>query len=203
MKCLKKVSLSKKIPADVQVALLNDKVKKQLFQKNTTATRKEEEPLLNRLWPGIENFSKAKRQKAVKIIKKLDALPTFQINENLEMVYKGDVARGTNILQLIRCELYPPAERVLLPGQDLFHHALLTSPLPSKKAEPGYTSPEATPSRRISLSAAKNRKKLKSTLLHPSSSARKVLKFSPKRLRSTSRHASKTPPSFKERNWKK
>ena len=201
MKCLKKVSLSKKIPADVQVALLNDKVKKQLFQKNTSATRKEEEPLLNRLWPGIEQFSKAKRQKAVRIIKKLDALPTFQINENLEMVYKGDVARGTNILQLIRCELYPPAERVLLSGQDLFHHALLTSPLSSKKVEPDSPTLYQT-FKHNSLSAGKNRKKLKSTLLQPSSSARKVLKYSPKRLRSSTRHAPKTPPSFKERNWK-
>ena len=210
MKRVKKVSLSKKsiVPADIQVSRLNDEVKKHLFQKNVilSGTQPQQKPLLTRLWPGIEHYPKAKRQEAIKIIKKLEGVPTLQINDNLEMVYNGEVARGTSILQLIRSELYPPRnnERVLLPGQDLFYHALLTSPVSSRKLEGDSVSPEriTTKRKRQQLSAAKNRKKLKGDLLHPSSSsARKVLKYSPIRLRSTSRHGPKTP--FKEARWRR
>ena len=210
MKRLKKVSLAKgsKVPADIQVSLLNDKVKKQLFQKNTNLTgTQQQKPLLTRLWPGVEHYPKVKRQEAIKIIKKLDGAPTLQINDNLEMVYNGEVARGTNILQLIRCELYPSRnnERVLLPGQDLFYHALLTSPVSSKKLDGDSLSPEyiTTKRKRQHPSTSKNRKKLKGNLLHTSSSssARKVLKYSPIRLRSTSRHGPKTP--FKEARWRR
>ena len=198
MKCLKKVSLAKRLPDDVQVSLLNDKVKKKLFEKTVGATAAVE-PLLNRLWPAIEHFPKVKRQEAIKMIRKLDALPTLRINDNLEMVYNGDVAGGTNILQLIRCELFPPRdERVLLPGQDLFYHALLTSPLSTRKPEVG-TPPPAPKRKRQTSSAVKIRKKLKTNLLH--SSARKTLQYSPKRLRSSTRHG--PSPAFKERRWQK
>ncbi len=201
MKCLKKVSLAKTIPADVQVALLNDQVKKQLFQKSVTETGRPRKPLLDRLWPGIEHYPKAKRQEAIKIVKKLDASPSLQINDSLEMIYNGDVIRGTNILQLIRCELYPANERVLLPGQDLFYHTLITSPASSRQVD--FVSPEPVPKKRKKppTSALKNRKKLKGNLLHPSS-ARKSLEYSPIRLRSSSRYAPKTSP-FKERRWHK
>ena len=204
MKCLKKVSLAKRtpIPADVQVALLNDRVKKQLFQRSSTETKPPRKPLLDRLWPGIEHYPKVKRQEAIKIVKKLDASPSLQINDSLEMIYNGDVIRGTNILQLIRCELYPAKERVLLPGQDLFYHALITSPTPTRQVD--FVSPEPVTKKRrkkLPTSVLKNRKKLKGNLLHPSS-ARKSLQFSPIRLRSSSRYAPKTSP-FKERRWHK
>ena len=200
MKCLKKVSLAKRLPDDVRVSLLNDKVKKKLFEK-TVGTAAAVEPLLNRLWPAIEHFPKFKRQEAIKMIRKLDALPTLRINDNLEMVYNGDVAGGTNILQLIRCELFPSRdERVLLPGQDLFYHALLTSPLSSRKSELETTqSPPALKRKRQVSSTLKIRKKLKTNLLH--SSARKTLQYSPKRLRSSTRHG--PSPAFKERRWQK
>ena len=196
MKCLKKVSLAKRLPDDVQVSLLNDQVKKKLFEK-TVGAAATVEPLLHRLWPAIEHFPKTKRQEAIKMIKKLDALPTLHINDKLEMVYNGDVAGGTNILQLIRCELFPPRdERVLLPGQDLFYHALLTSHVSSRKPE--LETPKTPQKRKRQVSSAvKIRKKLKTNLLH--SSARKALQYSPKRLRSSTRHAS----SPKERRWQK
>ena len=203
MKCLKKVSLAKRaaIPADVQVALLNDRVKKQLFQKSSTENGPPRKPLLGRLWPDIEHYPKAKRQEAIKIVKRLDASPSLQINDSLEMIYKGDVIRGTNILQLIRCELYPARERVLLPGQDLFYHALITSPAPSRQVD--FVSPEPVSKKRKKspTTVLKNRKKLKGNLLY-SSSTRKSLQYSPVRLRSSSRHAPKTSP-FKERRWHK
>ena len=205
MKCLKKVSLAQKnVADDVKVVLLNDQVKKQLFQKNVgndnaTPAKK---PLLHRLWPGIEHYPKSKRQEAIRMIKKLEALPTFQINDNLEMVYNGDVARGTNILQLIRCELFPAVadERVLLPGQDLFYYALSTSP--ARRSERDIVTPAPSSSAkqkpRSSSTVKKNRERIRTSLLH--SSAKKVL-FSPKQLRSSARNAPKIQ-TFKEARYK-
>ena len=151
MRYLKKIQLGKKsaVADDVKVTLMNEKVKTGLLQKkidyeNAMVNHKRLEPtsLLERLWPTIEHYTKTRRQQAVKLIKKLDATPSLSINDNLEMIYNGDVIRGTNIVQLIRSEVTPRGEggRILLPGQDLFEHVLVTAPTassstPNKKKE--------------------------------------------------------------------
>ena len=79
MKYLKKVSLAgkKKLPDDVKVALLNDKVKKHIFMNNIEYESElagkplhiKPSSLLNRLWSGIEHLPKTKRQEAITIVK--------------------------------------------------------------------------------------------------------------------------------------
>ena len=220
MKYLKKVSLSKGqgVPDDVKVALINDEVKTELLRKkidyeNAAARNRKilkPESLLQRLWPAIEHYTKSQRQEAIKMIKKLDATPTVQINDNLEIVYNGDVIRGTNIVQLIRSEVNTQdGGRVLLPGQDLFNHVLLTAPYSSSSDSRSDTPYKKKRKKRkhSPLTGVKNRKKLKKNLLHKS--ARKSLDYSPIRLRSTSsrpttsKYGSKTPPSLKESRWKR
>lgn len=209
MKILKKISLGRRstIPDDVEVALLNDRVKKKLLQKkinnaNAISENKKTPSLLERLWPSIEHFTQAKRQEAIKIITKLEAFPTLEINENLELVYNGDPVRGTNIVQLIRSEVdtRDGDGRTLLPGQDLFYHALLTSPAPSiqnsTRTKKGRKLKHASP-------PVKNRKKLTSSLLQVT--PRKALDYSPVHLRTratTSRYGARTP-AIKEGRWKK
>lgn len=137
MKYLKKVSLAgkKKLPDDVKVALLNDKVKKHIFMNNIEYESElagkplhiKPSSLLNRLWSGIEHLPKTKRQEAITIVRKLQSSPAVQVNENFELIYNGETLRGTNILQLIRAELNTN-QRSLVPGQDVFEHVLLTSP---------------------------------------------------------------------------
>ena len=129
MKYLKKISIAenKKIPDDVKVTLLNDKVKKQIFMNNIQyeaslagkPLQTGSITLLQRLWSGIEHLPQAKRKEAISIIKKLEASPSVQISDNFELVYNGETMRGTHILQLIRGELNTN-QRTIIPGHDIF-----------------------------------------------------------------------------------
>ena len=151
MKYLKKVSLAsqKKTPDDVKVTLLNEEMKKQLFLNNleyeSSIAGKPKPPqsnsLLHRLWSGIEHLSKTKRQEAISMIKKLESSPSVQINDNYELVYNGELQRGTHILQLIRGELNTN-QRALIPGQDVFEHILLTSPAATAIPDFNFVTPD-------------------------------------------------------------
>ena len=128
MKHLKKVSLSKQIPDDLKVAILNDSEKRRLFQQKPNP--RQSGSLLTRLWTVIEHWPNKQRRDAIKVIQALESAPSFGMNENFEMVYNGDVIGGTNILQLIKSRVRPPASgRTLIPRQDLFEHILTTAPL--------------------------------------------------------------------------
>ena len=178
MKYLKKVSLAgkKKLPDDVKVALLNDKVKKQIFMNNIEYESAlagkplhiKPSSLLNRLWSGIEHLPKTKRQEAITIVRKLQSSPAVQVNENFELIYNGETLRGTNILQLIRAELNT-YQRSLVPGQDVFEHVLLTSPATTQVPYTNLSPPNpkrrriTPPKRKKALVKTTTKQKLKST----------------------------------------
>ena len=128
MKHLKKVSLARRVPDDVKVSILNDREKRRLFQRELKP--RQTGSLLTRLWTRIEHWPTKQRKDALKVIQALESSPSFEMNENFEMVYNGDVMGGTNILQLIKARVRPPdSGRTLLPRQDLFEHVLATAPL--------------------------------------------------------------------------
>lgn len=217
MKYLKKVSLAgkKKIPDDVKVTLLNENVKKNLFLNNldyeaglvgkprsTPST-----PLLHRLWPGIEHFSKNKRQEAISLIKKLEVSPSVQINDNFELVYNGEVQRGTHILQLIKAELNTN-QRTLVPGQDVFEHVLLTSPASRSFPDSVYVTPEKKPprkKRRRSAARPKNSTPRKSPEKSPTASyliRTRAPKFVPRIVSPISPMRTRRNAKIQESRWK-
>ena len=194
MKYLKKVSLAEQgLPDDLAVKLLNDKVKKSLFLNNMEYETKiagkvkevENKSLLEQLWPGLENLSEKERQQAIKIVHQLESSPVFQINDRLELVYKGDTYHGSSILQLVRAEVTPnTSQRSLLPAQDLFYHLLYNSPSSTSHLSPNYTATQST-------------KKRKSTLKNIPSYLKKSSKqYSP--IKTRSKHA-----QIKAAKWKK
>ena len=216
MKYLKKVSLgkNKKIADDVKVALLNDKVKKQIFMNNiqyeaslagkphqaTSST------LLQRLWSGIEHLPKAKRKEAISMIKKLESSPSVQISDNFELIYNGEIMRGTHILQLIQAELRTN-QRVLVPGQDVFEHALLTSPASTCAPDPDLIlTPPRKPTRRKRLSVTPlkgSRKRPPEKSPHASFLARTLpLKFIPNKLSPIQTRSARKRLKVKENAWK-
>ena len=114
MKHLKKVSLAGRVPDDVKVSILNDREKRRLFQRELKP--RQTGSLLTRLWTRIEHWPTKQRKDALKVIQALESSPSFEMNENFEMVYNGDVMGGTNILQLIKARVRPPdSGRTLLP----------------------------------------------------------------------------------------
>ena len=222
MKYLKKVSLgkNKKIADDVKVALLNDKVKKQIFMNNiqyeSSLAGKPQQAtsstLLQRLWSGIEHLPKAKRKEAISMIKKLESSPSVQISDNFELIYNGEIMRGTHILQLIQAELRTN-HRVLVPRQDVFEHALLTSPASTCAPDSGLSlAPAPNPrKRRLSVTPIKgSRRKPAEKPPHASFLARTLpLKFIPKNISPIkARKLSSNPirtrsKRVKENGWKK
>ena len=196
MKYLKKVSLAEQgLPDDLAVKLLNDKVKKSLFLNNMEYETKiagkvkevENKSLLEQLWPGLENLSEKERQQAIKIVHQLESSPVFQINDRLELVYKGDTYHGSSILQLVRAEVTPnTSQRSLLPAQDLFYHLLYNSPSSTSHLSPNYTATQY-----------RSTKKRKSTLKNIPSYLKKSSKqYSP--IKTRSKHA-----QIKAAKWKK
>ena len=168
MKHLKKVSLSKQIPDDLKVAILNDSEKRRLFQQNPSP--QQSGSLLARLWTVIELWPDKQRRDAIKVIQALESAPSFGMNDNFEMIYNGDVIGGTNILQLIKSRVRPPASgRALIPRQDLFEHILSTAPLeaprPTAIRKQRYDKPTAKKvQRRYSISPKKTRRQTNTTL---------------------------------------
>ena len=193
MKFLKKVSIGNDIPDDVQVALLNDKVKKRIFKNNIAyeaslagkPMQAASSTLLQRLWAGIEHLPQAKRKEAISMIKKLESSPSVQISDNFELIYNGEIMRGTHILQLIHAELRTN-QRELVPGQDVFEHALLTSPASTCAPDSGLSlAPAPNPrKRRLSVTPIKgSRRKPAEKPPHASFLARTLpLKFVPKNI---------------------
>ena len=193
MKFLKKVSIGNDIPDDVQVALLNDRVKKSIFKNNIEyeaslagkPMQAASSTLLQRLWPGIEHLPQAKRKEAISMIKKLESSPSVQISDNFELIYNGEIMRGTHILQLIHAELRTN-QRELVPGQDVFEHALLTSPASTCAPDSGLSlAPAPNPrKRRLSVTPIKgSRRKPAEKPPHASFLARTLpLKFVPKNI---------------------
>ena len=120
MKFLKKVSIGETLPDDVRVTLLNDKVKKHIFKNNIEyesslagkPMQAASSTLLQRLWPGIEHLPQAKHKEAISMIQKLESSPPVQISDNFELIYNGEIMRGTHILQLIQAELRTEVGRV-------------------------------------------------------------------------------------------
>ena len=199
MKFLKKVSLSEKsLPDDIAVKILNDEVKKKLFLNNTEyesrISGKVEEvgnkSLLERLWVSLEDLSEKERQRAIKIIRQLESSPLFQINDRLELVYRGDVFHGSNILQLVRSEVAPkPSQRILLPAQDLFYHLLYNSPSSSSHILPNFPPTQLRSTKRQKSALKKNN--------IPSYLKKTSKQFSPIKTRS------KKNAKIKEARWKK
>ena len=191
MKFLKKVSIGNDIPDDVQVALLNDKVKKRIFKNNIEyeaslagkPMQAASSTLLQRLWAGIEHLPQAKRKEAISMIKKLESSPSVQISDNFELIYNGEIMRGTHILQLIHAELRTN-QRKLVPGQDVFEHALLTSPASTCAPDSGFSLAPNPRKRRLSVTPIKgSRRKPTEKSPHASFLARTLpLKFVPKNI---------------------
>ena len=193
MKFLKKVSIGETLPDDVRVTLLNDKVKKHIFKNNIEyeaslagkPMQAASSTLLQRLWPGIEHLPQAKRKEAISMIQKLESSPSVQISDNFELIYNGEIMRGTHILQLIQAELRTN-QRVLVPGQDVFEHALLTSPASTCAPDSGLSlAPAPNPrKRRLSVTPLKgSRRKPAEKSPHASFLARTLpLKFVPRQI---------------------
>ena len=220
MKFLKKVSIGETLPDDVRVTLLNDKVKKHIFKNNIEyesslagkPMQAASSTLLQRLWPGIEHLPQAKRKEAISMIKKLESSPSVQISDNFELIYNGEIMRGTHILQLIQAELRTN-QRVLVPGQDVFEHALLTSPASTCAPDSGLSlAPAPNPrKRRLSVTPLKgSRRKPAEKPPHASFLARTLpLKFVPRQISPIrARKKSNSPirtrsKRVKENAWKK
>ena len=220
MKFLKKVSIGETLPDDVRVTLLNDKVKKHIFKNNIEyesslagkPMQAASSTLLQRLWPGIEHLPQAKRKEAISMIKKLESSPSVQISDNFELIYNGEILRGTHILQLIQAELRTN-QRVLVPGQDVFEHALLTSPASTCAPDSGLSlAPAPNPrKRRLSVTPLKgSRRKPAEKPPHASFLARTLpLKFVPRQISPIrARKKSNSPirtrsKRVKENAWKK
>ena len=220
MKFLKKVSIGETLPDDVRVTLLNDKVKKHIFKNNIEyesslagkPMQAASSTLLQRLWPGIEHLPQAKRKEAISMIKKLESSPSVQISDNFELIYNGEIMRGTHILQLIQAELRTN-QRVLVPGQDVFEHALLTSPASTCAPDSGLSlAPAPNPrKRRLSVTPLKgSRRKPAEKPPHASFLARTLpLKFVPRQISPIKARKKSNSPirtrskRVKENAWKK
>ena len=220
MKFLKKVSIGETLPDDVRVTLLNDKVKKHIFKNNIEyesslagkPMQAASSTLLQRLWPGIEHLPQAKRKEAISMIQKLESSPSVQISDNFELIYNGEIMRGTHILQLIHAELRTN-QRELVPGQDVFEHALLTSPASTCAPDSGLSlAPAPNPrKRRLSVTPIKgSRRKPAEKPPHASFLARTLpLKFVPKNISPIRARKKSSSPirtrskRVKENAWKK
>jgi len=220
MKFLKKVSIGETLPDDVRVTLLNDKVKKHIFKNNIEyesslagkPMQAASSTLLQRLWPGIEHLPQAKRKEAISMIQKLESSPSVQISDNFELIYNGEIMRGTHILQLIQAELRTN-QRVLVPGQDVFEHALLTSPASTCAPDSGLSlAPAPNPrKRRLSVTPLKgSRRKPAEKPPHASFLARTLpLKFVPRQISPIKARKKSNSPirtrskRVKENAWKK
>ena len=213
MKFLKKVSIGETLPDDVRVTLLNDKVKKHIFKNNIEyesslagkPMQAASSTLLQRLWPGIEHLPQAKRKEAISMIKKLESSPSVQISDNFELIYNGEIMRGTHILQLIQAELRTN-QRVLVPGQDVFEHALLTSPASTCAPDSGLSlAPAPNPrKRRLSVTPIKgSRRKPAEKPPHASFLARTLpLKFIPNKLSPIKIRSARQRLKVKGHAWK-
>ena len=220
MKFLKKVSIGETLPDDVRVTLLDDKVKKHIFKNNIEyesslagkPMQAASSTLLQRLWPGIEHLPQAKRKEAISMIQKLESSPSVQISDNFELIYNGEIMRGTHILQLIQAELRTN-QRVLVPGQDVFEHALLTSPASTCAPDSGLSlAPAPNPrKRRLSVTPLKgSRRKPAEKPPHASFLARTLpLKFVPRQISPIKARKKSNSPirtrskRVKENAWKK
>ena len=220
MKFLKKVSIGETLPDDVRVTLLNDKVKKHIFKNNIEyesslagkPMQAASSTLLQRLWPGIEHLPQAKRKEAISMIQKLESSPSVQISDNFELIYNGEIMRGTHILQLIQAELRTN-QRVLVPGQDVFEHALLTSPASTCAPDSGLSlAPAPNPRKgRLSVTPLKgSRRKPAEKPPHASFLARTLpLKFVPRQISPIKARKKSNSPirtrskRVKENAWKK
>ena len=220
MKFLKKVSIGETLPDDVRVTLLNDKVKKHIFKNNIEyesslagkPMQAASSTLLQRLWPGIEHLPQAKRKEAISMIQKLESSPSVQISDNFELIYNGEIMRGTHILQLIQAELRTN-QRVLVPGQDVFEHALLTSSASTCAPDSGLSlAPAPNPrKRRLSVTPLKgSRRKPAEKPPHASFLARTLpLKFVPRQISPIKARKKSNSPirtrskRVKENAWKK
>ena len=105
--------------------------------KKTQKVKKKKEDLSKLIWGYTQDLTRKQQENVKAIVERYQANPDASFNERKELVYKGDVIGGTNIINLIRQKARGPNKnRILMPGTVTFKRILEEGPkefeLPNK-----------------------------------------------------------------------
>ena len=82
----------------------------------------------NELWGDLPPLPKDIQHQAYQLLRRFFKMPQSTVNRQLELVSEGIPQRGSNINALLEAYINKDDLRTLLPGYDVFEHALKFSP---------------------------------------------------------------------------